>query len=445
MKQLILGVVLGCLVLVWARSGFDVVDIDTDLGRDLAELSNIWQGKVVWLGPRLSPGLHASSSYYYFLYPFLWLSQGNARGLFVGTLLISAIALGWFGYELMKQFGYKSILAIVVIGLSYWWDRTSFHPGNGFTFAPFAFAGLVSLYFNYPLFLSALLMGVGLAFHPTTVFVLPLLGYQWWIHKNRLKNIIGMVIGLALPSTPLIAFEVITRGYVIRNLLAHPNPVIHQTVHLTNMSTLAGFMNLPLTVFLIAWLIVGIRVRDQLKVWYWIITLLFPVLILLSGFSGIYLFAVAGACQFILVVQLLKEKRVGFAILIVWAIIGLTKVGSFVGTSSQPRPLQSIEEASVAAIDSGTITKNEPIGVIAAITPDTKVPAADDYRFLLRIAGYNVLDATMYKEVKKLVMFVESPGFDWENWNNWELSQFGDKRLIHHVNVNETEVLIFDK
>lgn len=445
MKWWVLGVTIVGLVLVWSRSGFNNVDIDTDLGRDLTELSNIWQGKVVWLGPRLSPGLHASSSYYYLFYPFVWLAGGNVRGLFVGSLLLSAIALGWFGYELVNEFGLRAILAVIVIGISYWWDRISFHPGNGFTFATFAFAGLVSLYFNYPLWLSSLLIGMGLAFHPTTAFILPLLIYQWWAHKNRWKELVGIVIGLSLPSAPLIAFEIITKGYVIRNFLAHLNPVIQQALHAGNIATLASFLNLSFGLFVGGWILLGLRVKKRLRVWYWLMTIELPFFVLLTGFSGIYMFAVAAACQFILTVQLLNEKQLGLGLLVAWGIIGATKVGTFVGSPFKVRPLYEIEQAAYLAINSPMLNKNEPMAVVAAISPDTKVPVADDYRFLLRVAGYQVVDSTNYDDAKQLVMFVEVPGFDWQSWSNWELDQFGKRLLVQQISSADTQIMIFNK
>ena len=117
----------------------------------------------------------------------------NLLNLPIPWLLGSLFAVGCMSLSGLpiKTAGFSRKAGLMVIGISYWWDRISFHPGNGFTFASFAFAGLVSLYFNYPLAISALLMGIGLAFHPTTVFVVPLLIYQWWQHKHRIKNLVS--------------------------------------------------------------------------------------------------------------------------------------------------------------------------------------------------------------------------------------------------------------
>jgi hypothetical protein len=67
-----LFVALALCLCIWLRPGLDAVYFDTDAGRDLSEISNILQGRVVWLGPRLDPGLQASPSYYYSLAPFVW-------------------------------------------------------------------------------------------------------------------------------------------------------------------------------------------------------------------------------------------------------------------------------------------------------------------------------------------------------------------------------------
>jgi len=49
-QYLALTIVLFLLIFIWIRGGLDVVYLDTDLGRDLSEMSKLWIGtKVIWL------------------------------------------------------------------------------------------------------------------------------------------------------------------------------------------------------------------------------------------------------------------------------------------------------------------------------------------------------------------------------------------------------------
>src|SRR5689334_12175050 len=82
----------------WFRGGFASIYIDTDFGRDLSELSNIWLHHIVWLGPQLSAGFPASPFYYYLFFPVLLLSGGDPRALIIANIFLAAFCLGAFSW-----------------------------------------------------------------------------------------------------------------------------------------------------------------------------------------------------------------------------------------------------------------------------------------------------------------------------------------------------------
>lgn len=183
-QYLALTIVLFLLIFIWIRGGLDVVYLDTDLGRDLSEMSKLWIGtKVIWLGPRLSPGFHASPIYYYIFYPALIISHGNANSLIIFNLILATLSLGLFGYLGIKRFGTSFLLVIGMIGLFPWWSSIVLHPGNGYTYVIWLLLSLSCLWFELPLFFSALFLGLATSFHPAAIFAITLLFYEWFRRK----------------------------------------------------------------------------------------------------------------------------------------------------------------------------------------------------------------------------------------------------------------------
>jgi hypothetical protein len=132
-------------------------------------------------------------------------------------------------------------------------------------------------------------------------------------------------------------------------------------------------------------------------------------------------------------------------------LLGVISIIFLVGIYAAPLPnsstrsiakLQSIVE--VVTRDKA-IKRTDKIAVVAALDLENKVPQADDYRFLLRVKGYTVLDVVNYAQANKMIMFVENPKFDWKQWSTWETEQMGSKRIIQELDMQSVRVIIFEK
>lgn len=91
------------------------------------------------------------------------------------------------------------------------------------------------------------------------------------------------------------------------------------------------------------------------------------------------------------------------------------------------------------------IDKSKKVAVVAAITPNTEVPQADDYRYLLRNRGYEVTETVDNSQADVLIMFIEVEDFDWENWSNWGIEQFGLKKVDKIVTQDGATIVVFEK
>jgi uncharacterized membrane protein len=437
---------LGILLFFWSRIGFEQLYLDTDLGRDLYELSNIAEGKTVWLGPRLSAGLHASPIYYYLLYPGLVLSGGDARSLMVSTLALGIVAIGTFAYFAYSKWNTPGLLAAAIFGLLPWWKSIVVHPGNGYTYAIWLFLGLTGLWFGVPIFFSALGIGLAVAYHPAALFALPILFYEWWKRGHSLIQGLFAVIGLALPWAPIIVFEVITKGYMTRSWLSDPSASVSWSgaFSLDLIRQAVSFSGVPTLILLIGFCVVACMSKTKMRWWMGLTLLGMSFFTLVQPLPYHYLLGITTLFWFSCIVALVQQK---------WGslVIGVAVV--IVGFSALTTPPLAIAERSIPKMErviehlykSYPLDRTKKIAVVAALTKNVEVPQADDYRFFLRMDGYTVLDPTEYAQADILIEFIEVPGFDWQHWSTWEIEQFGEKKLMYQTRQENIDIIVFEK
>ena len=433
-KFLLIFVIL-FLCFFWFRGGFASINLDTDLGRDLFELSNILLHKVVWLGPRLSAGIHASPIYYYILFPALLLSGNNPGSIIFLTLFFAAVALLIFGLLGIKKWGIFSILSVIIIGLQSWWQTGATHPGNGYTYVIWVFLSLTFMWFEFPLFISALFLGLAISYHPAAVFILPILLYEWWRKKHKIFSFFLILLGLIIPWFPIILFEIITKGYLIRQWSSHPGFGLLQP----------KFNLLNLLFISIIWLVVGLIAKNRIKMWYW---LSFPglfFLIIMTSAPAHYLLGIICLIWFIAMIALLNRKHGQIVLIIIAIFFFINNVVFAKPIKPAVRSIPKIEAVTKQLVNSGKINKNNKIAVVAMLSADNKVPQADDYRFFLRAQGYQAIDINEYSQADRLVMFIEVPNFDWQHWSTWEIEQFGNKKFISQLSKDKTKIIIFER
>jgi len=110
------------------------------------------------------------------------------------------------------------------------------------------------------------------------------------------------------------------------------------------------------------------------------------------------------------------------------------------------RSIPMVENNIDVLIEEGQINKGEKIAVLTALKPYGGItPQANDYRFFLRTKGYQVPDVPDYSKANVLIMFIEDPDYDWEEWRSWEIDQIGEKELRSITTVGKTRIIVFDK
>lgn len=439
-----------CLAFIWSLSGVNSLHFDTDLGRDLKEISNIQQGKVVWLGPWLGPGLHASSSYYYLFFPAIALTGGKVIGMVWFNLLLAVIAISYFGYYAVKKYRYAGIVGMFVLGLLPLMTDYSLHPGNGFSYMYFVLICFTAVWFNAPLSIAAFAAGFALALHPAAGF-LPLFLILGWLRRGHTwKDALLSIVAYLLPLAPLIGFEVITKGYVIRSFLNKPSTHgIYITFGLLNAHQVSNLLGLSFTSLATFVGITGFQAyRDKVrskKLWYFVMLALFIFVLFFQNLVARYLFAIAIMVSFTVVVFFMQYKATTL-LLVAAAITLFIRSPLFYPVPETARSIQKVESIADYIKERELIDKNKKIAVVSAVTEKTEVPQADDYRFLLRNRGYTILEVTEHEKAEQLLYVIEVPNFQWDLWSNWEIESFGDKTLrsVEKINENVT-VVVFEK
>ena len=299
MKLFLSLIVLLGLFSLWTYKGIAQTGIHVDLARDLNYLSDIWVHKIVWLGPMTSVNFPASPIYYYLLFPGLALSGGNGLSLIFSQAFFAFLALGLFAYFQMKKSLISTLLVILTIGLSPWWITSSSLPWNGHMYVSWVFLAMTSLWFKNPIFISALLFGISIAIDPAAILALPILFYEWWTQEKRIKNLKLIFSGLLLPWTPILIFEIITKGFLTRHWLQYPSAAgIIFSPKLTNILPLLNTIGISqaqaIVILVISFLIAPKRGR------YWMIFVCLPLifLALVSPLRDYYLLGLVSALAF---------------------------------------------------------------------------------------------------------------------------------------------------
>lgn len=437
---------------MWLSGGFLAQYLDSDMARDLSALSSIWLGRLVWVGPKLSAGFHATSLFYYSYFPALLLGKGDPRSLIVFSLFLTALAVTVCGYYCVRKFGVIGLIAPVLMSFLPWVITTAPHFGNGYSYALWLLLGLALLFFTNWIFISALCIGIAFAFHPAALFALVLLGIYWVQSPKKIQTAFAIVLGLTLPWTPTIGYEVITKGFLTRQLLQHHSTSgITFGLNTTSLSQFASMLGLTLRGMSALWLsAILIAQKGSLKTKWWLLINTLSVLTLfgVSSLHSHYLLGLLALTSFTLVIVLLQKKW-GVILLCLWCMVLVTRTVQAPPLPPANRSIVKIDSIvdtylTVVAPNIG-ITSKTNLAVVAATSPNTEVPQADDYRFFFRTKGYTVLEVAEYSQAEVLIQFIEVPNFNWQGWSTWETEQFGNKTIVDQRTIQGFQVITFTK
>lgn len=428
------------LLVIWYLKGYSSFTMDIDFGRDLYELSNIWLRKVVFLGPRLSTGFQTSPVYYYLFFPGLLISGGKASSLLISNWLLAGSVLVFFAGQLLKKTKNYSFFIVLTFGLMPYWCENVFHPGNGFTYVFWIFLSLTLLYFNFPLFLPVLFFGLAFSYHPAAILVLPVFIYEYWQKRKKLKEISISFFAFLVAWLPIITFEIITKGLLTRNFLAKPSSGLKFAIfNFENIKTIAHFLGLNIFLFIIIYTLGIFFAEKRQKIWFLCSFFILILLCFIAPVYSYYLLGITALISFVLLTTLIQKKFgvyliIFFTAFLFFQYISLPKIQS-------ARPIRKLEMVVEGLVAKNKLDKTKKIAVVEALALDNAVPQADDYRFFLRMKGYNVPEVQQYSQADVLLMFIEEPKFNWKNWSTWEIEQTNCHKIFFDEKINGVEVI----
>jgi len=407
-----------------------------------------WYKSYLAFGPRLSPGFHASPIYYYIFYPALIISHGNANSLIIFNLILATLSLGLFGYLGIKRFGTSFLLVIGMIGLFPWWSSIVLHPGNGYTYVIWLLLSLSCLWFELPLFFSALFLGLATSFHPAAIFAITLLFYEWFRRKHKFTRLLQIIFGFLLPWFPIIIFEIITKGYLFRQWYTHPKMGIFLQFQMNNLQSIvnSSYFNFPIALIILTLTLIALFSSSKRhRVWFFLTMINLSLFSIISLVPTHYLLGISCILMFVVMIILI-QKLWGRWILFAMIMLYLFNTIFFTPYPTQSkRPISKIKNIVDVFVNKSKINKKNKIAVIAVLDYENKVPQADDYRFFLRMKGLDVLDVTNYSQADILIMFIEEKNFNYQKWSTWESDQFGSKKKIDETIIEGIKIITYLK
>jgi len=361
------------------------------------------------------------------------------------NVIITTISLSFYSFFAVKKWGWKGLLTTMIIGLSPLFVETAMHPGNGFTYLYFVFLSLTILWFELPIFLSSLFLGIAISFHPAAIFALGPLLYEWWQRDKKILNLCIIGSFLLLPWAPIILFEIITKGQILKSFIETQDSYSIFASGLKNIQEIASYVGIPIIPAFLIWIYTGFTKNSRNLFWFMFSTILMVVLLFIVPLRSYYLLGVTCIVLFT-GVNILIQKKIGVIILGVLVIYLLISRVIFTPSITKPtRTISKIENIASYFERNSKINKSKKIAVLAVLNSGGLVPHADDYRFFLRIKGFNVVDSQAGDTAEYLIMFVEVPDFDWQHWSTWDTDQFGSKEIVSVMNKNDIKIVIFKK
>ncbi|MBP7842443.1 hypothetical protein KA017_00375 [Candidatus Woesebacteria bacterium] len=437
------------LFIFYSVIGITHFSLNADLSRDLSELSNLWVGKIVWLGPLLRVGFPASPLYFYLLFPGLIISGGSAYSLVITQVIMSVAALATYLVSQKKSFQLGNYLGICFIGLSHFWIQSTIRPWNGNMYILWLLPALILLWYKKPLWLSSLLFGVAIAIHPASLLVLPVLLYEGFIYKskNLVTKILSIFSGLIIPWAPIVVFEILTKGFLTREWLLHKSTEMTIQPGIQNLSNLGTQTGIPILLLIFTLVYSIVTSSKKVKQWYLLLLPAVLFLLVISPLQLYYLLPVT-IMGFFLLIQSLKERKLGKIILALCILIFVNNV--FNAYSFKPNwppnnRLEHISQVIDSLIDNNEIQKNSTYALISVIDSQNSTPQADDYRFLLRTKGYQALNINEYPQADNLFIFFENGQIEPEKWHDWHSEYFGEKILVDSKNIDTIQVVTYKK
>jgi len=423
-----------------------------DFARDAHEILRISQGKIVWLGPKLTfGGLYLGPYYFYLFVPAYLLSGRQLISLHFFNAFLFILAVGYFFVRSAKKFKFiQRLSAGLVLALSTLFLIGSRNPSNAYSFIPLFLFLLTEVYFfnsKNDLWLGFLgfLYGVVVNFHFIIFIFFPgLIIYFWKITKEK-KRLRIFLLGLILSFLPLAIFELTHHFVMLKNTFIDKSYL--KWVNNTNIpGGLSGKKNVlaniwflsesmksyvlinPLFIYFILGIIFHFRKPDcKIKIIYLnsLLTLLLAAVILRFQFIPHYLFGLAFYLFFNLIFIFLSFKN-NLLSMIFFSLMIAFQLFYFPKTLYQPswRTPERFEKAVDFVIKNKLVSPTN-FNIIQITKQNLLATIGYEYRYFFRKAGYIADSEFLYSQSKELIVFSEIPYQDISQFDSWEAEQFG--------------------
>lgn len=126
-------------------------------------------------------------------------------------------------------------------------------------------------------------------------------------------------------------------------------------------------------------------------------------------------------------------------------ILGYAQTISIPSISYGGRSIQRLDNVVNTFIQNRNLDKTRKYAVVSVIDSQNSTPQADDYRFFLRTAGINALSIDEYPKADILLVFIEVPNFKWQDFEDWHIQRFGNRKFLSNQTIDGIEVIMYGR
>lgn len=409
---LLLILILSFLIFYRTCDGFRMpssYNYDSDFGRDLLKMEEIVKGKFTLVGPQLSLGGLRLSPYHFYLFSPMLLIFNNFQSVvyFNGLLFLIGFCFLFLKFYFNFKDSFYSFIAVLWLVTSSYILLSSRSPGNAFSYLIVLILIIFYNFFkrDYSLkdhFIVGFIEGVIINYHPVSlIVVIPL----HLLRVRKIKDFFIFIFAFLLSFLPVIIFDLRHQFVIFRSLINSVNDPKTSSIFLL-LFNLKGYLNSFLA--------------KSGPIHYY-----FPLLILFQS----------------LVIYFLSKYRYRNLILFLLLIINIYYFPFRFYQKS--RNLNEVEKRFKQVLNSKFLPKDNLNVVLINETHLSKV--GYEYRYLLLKNNYNVDDEYLYSTSKYLLLISEKGNIDWKKEKSWELNEFGEKKLIKQININDYYYFLFGK
>ncbi len=446
-------------------------NFNPDMGRDMMWIWEILHRNFTLLGPKLSFGGYYLGPYYYYIFaPFVSLTQNFPYGLVASNALFSTIFTTLIFYILRKNHGILfAALSGVWISITPYFLFSARNPGNAYSYIAALFLqSIIFLYVKKNRFFyvcMGLMSGLILNFHPAAVFLLApfVLGSFSKVKPKEILIRLSLYgLAAALLFAPLVLFEIrhnfimFTNTFITKSYSAFLNAESPATMMRASSNPVTTFfqidnflyswMNLSVALLTLLTFVLAFISKDTKakRVAYLLISIVFLFNLALRYQVAIhYAFPLLIAVQSCLIYVLGKVKtKIWLPVLsalIVWAFISFPN--SYYKDAY--RPFERIYSNSASALKKMPLSNN---GInVAYFVNNPLATLGYEYRYILKILGYKVMEEQEYAMSDELLVVSEEGELNFKSLKTWELDQFGSKELIASESAGGTIFYLFKK